>query len=792
MSVIIEGYNYDIFISYRQKDNKHDGWVTEFVENLKGELESTFKEEIYVYFDINPNDGLLETHDVDESLKDKLRCLVFIPIISRTYCDPHSFAWEHEFKAFLELASRDQFGLKVKLPNGNVASRVLPVRIHDLDPGDEKLCESVLGGALRGIEFIYREPGVNRPLTPGDDEKSNISKTRYRNQINKLAIAIKEIFSGLKTETVPSAADDSLRTVSPQEDHTELAKPCREKVPLSGKHKIFYGILLLVLLTLTAVLVLPKIFRRDRLASLRSSGERIAVAVMPFQNLTSDTVWNVWQEGIQDILISSLSNSQELKVRQAESVKSLVRGQGIVNFASITPSVGSTISQKLEADVLIMGSIKQAGTISRLYAQIIDPETEEVFRSFQIEGLYREENIFLLIDSLSVMVKDFIIMSELEKSTPSYYRSLVSTRSPEAYRYFVHGRNEYSKQDFLSAISWFSKAIDIDSNFYQPIIMTSLAYSNQYEQDYWLSTIYDKLYLLELAKKWCLMAYEKSDKMPIHQKINTNWVYAHAFGTPNDRIKYLKQLIELDDQMATAYFNVGGCYFDLQQYEKAIPEYEKALEIYDKWDITPFWVLNYNYLGKAYQKGGQYKEAEKVYKKAEQYFPDDIELAGWHGILCGLMGDTIAALKYWDKLVTLSRRIPLSEATIATLRGFGFNEAGMPDRAEAFYREALSLEPGNPDRINNLAYFLIDRERNTDEGMRLVDVALELCPGHFNFLHTKGWGLYKMGRYDEALRVLQESWDLRREKAFYEHLPFLHLEAAKRAVSGVAVPDQSD
>jgi hypothetical protein len=44
MSGIIEGYNYDIFISYRQKDNKHNGWVTEFVDNLKGELESTFKE----------------------------------------------------------------------------------------------------------------------------------------------------------------------------------------------------------------------------------------------------------------------------------------------------------------------------------------------------------------------------------------------------------------------------------------------------------------------------------------------------------------------------------------------------------------------------------------------------------------------------------------------------------------------------------------------------------------------------------------------------------------------------
>src|SRR5512133_1315518 len=128
MPSIIQGYEYDIFISYRQKDNKQYGWVTEFVNNLKGELESTFKEEISVYFDINPHDGLLETHDVDESLKEKLRCLIFIPIISRTYCDPNSFAWEHEFKSFTEQALSDRIGLKVELPNSNVMSRILPVR----------------------------------------------------------------------------------------------------------------------------------------------------------------------------------------------------------------------------------------------------------------------------------------------------------------------------------------------------------------------------------------------------------------------------------------------------------------------------------------------------------------------------------------------------------------------------------------------------------------------------------------------------------------------------------------
>ncbi|MCI0523551.1 MAG: hypothetical protein L0Y37_07860, partial [Bacteroidales bacterium] len=208
MPGIVKGFEYDIFISYRQKDNKYDGWVTEFVENLIRELEATFKEEITVYFDSNPHDGLLETHDVDASLENKLKCLVFIPIISRTYCDPKSFAWEHEFKSFIDLASVDKFGLKIRLPNGNVASRVLPVRIHDLDEADLKLCESVTGSVLRGVEFIYKSAGVNRPLRSREDNPhDNLNHTIYRDQINKVALSVKSIIEGITAISAPAQED---------------------------------------------------------------------------------------------------------------------------------------------------------------------------------------------------------------------------------------------------------------------------------------------------------------------------------------------------------------------------------------------------------------------------------------------------------------------------------------------------------------------------------------------------------------------------------------------------------
>jgi hypothetical protein len=106
----MDSYLYDIFISYRQNDNRTDQWVTKFVNALREELEATSKDTISIYFDENPHDGLLETHQVDASLAKKLKCLVFIPIISQTYCDESSFAWQHEFLPFIKMAQEDELG----------------------------------------------------------------------------------------------------------------------------------------------------------------------------------------------------------------------------------------------------------------------------------------------------------------------------------------------------------------------------------------------------------------------------------------------------------------------------------------------------------------------------------------------------------------------------------------------------------------------------------------------------------------------------------------------------------
>jgi adenylate cyclase len=432
MASLIEGYNYDIFISYRQKDNKGDKWVSEFVEALKTELESTFKEEVSVYFDINPYDGLLETHDVDESLKEKLQCLIFIPIISRTYCDPKSFAWEHEFRAFIKEASNDQFGLKVKLPNGNVASRVLPVLIHDLDKEDISQCESVLGSVLRGIEFIYKEAGIDKPLAPDDDEKKNLNNTKYRIQIVKVAHAIKEIMTALK-------GYEQVHEPLPR----EVAKPELENVK-TNRIKILAGSIFIMAVIVLGIIFIPKFLNPKE--ELEKS-----IAVLPFVNLSNDPEQEYFSAGLVDEIFDRLCRIGDLKVISRTSSD---------RFKDSDLSL-KEIGLQLGASAIMEGSVQKSGNRIRIAVQLIDTESDTHMWS----KIFNQD--FSDIFSIYIQVAEAVAGEMNAVITPEEKQMIEKkpTDNLDAYEAWMKGLfylQKFTPESLDSAMHYFELAKEID------------------------------------------------------------------------------------------------------------------------------------------------------------------------------------------------------------------------------------------------------------------------------------------------------------------------------------------
>jgi len=572
MASIIPGYVYDIFISYRQKDNKGDRWVSEFVSALKTELESTFKEEISVYFDINTHDGLLETHDVDASLKEKLKCLVFIPIISQTYCDPNSFAWQREFCAFNILAKEDQFGRDIRLAGGNVASRILPVKIHDLDIEDKTLLENELGGVLRSIEFIYKASGVNRPLKPKDERAENLNHTFYPDQINKVANAVKEIITAIKKHTQQDG-----------EVPKEVVKGKPER-PKKHKVKISIGSLLVLVLLGLVYFFIPKL-------SNTSKPVEKSIAVLPFKLLSDEPNKQYLADGMMEAILLNLSKIKDLRVMPSTSVEQF----------RVTTKTTQQIGKELGVEYLLEGRFQKDGNNVRLIVKLIKASEESYAWADEYNRTWND--VFSVQSQIAqaIATKLKAIMTPEEKQliekTP--------TANLTAYDAYLQGQFYYEKNDTAEdgkAIFWFKESIKFDSTFALPWTYLSMCY--------WRTTFNANSTEFKEVKRFAEKALEL-DPTSGTAIVNMAEILDNEYNFEGAEEK-IKLALKIDPNNPYVLRNAGRFYTKLGRADESISFCNQALQN----DLNNSTVLLY--LGLAYFYSGRYTEARTTLKKSDE------------------------------------------------------------------------------------------------------------------------------------------------------------------------------
>ena len=561
MPSIVPGFEYDIFISYRHNDNR-SGWVTEFVNALQEELASTIKEPLTIYFDKNPHDGLLETHNVEKSLEGKLKCLIFIPIISQTYCDTKSFAWQHEFVAFNKLAKEDQFGRDLELSNGNVASRILPIKIHDLDADDKITIENQIGGVLRAIEFIYKEPGVNRPLKASDHKNDNQNKTDYRNQVNKVANAIKEIINSLKNPVTQSAQTST----NPQPAKTNQTR--NRKLPI-----VLFSVI--VMLAAAGYFFLPNL-------TPSSTEERMfdkSIAVMPFVNMSSDKEQEYFSDGLTEDIITQLAKIKSFKVISRTSVMQYKKN----------PKSLKEIGKELGVEVILEGSVQRSGDQVRITAQLIRADTDE----------------HLWAESYDRPIKDiFSIQREVATAIATVLRTTLSenestllnqtiTLNPQAYNLYLKGKFEQDKAtrtSLLNAINYFNQAIQLDSEFTNAYSSLANSYLDQSGRG-----TEDPAKVLPLARKYIDKAIQLDPNSADVYASLGGW-YRNSFNFKESERMLRKSLqINPDQENAIGWLanllEITGRYEEALQTIKKNFERNPGIDIYS-WSVTFYDRLN--------------------------------------------------------------------------------------------------------------------------------------------------------------------------------------------------------
>lgn len=176
----------------------------------------------------------------------------------------------------------------------------------------------------------------------------------------------------------------------------------------------------------------------------------------------------------------------------------------------------------------------------------------------------------------------------------------ITTKSEEAKKEFLAGRDLAEKLRAQESVAHFDKALTLDPDF----ATAELARANS------APTAKD---FFEHLNKAVALAGKASEGERL--MILTN--ESAANGEVVKQKEYLDQLVAAHPNDERVLFSLGGYYFGQQEYEQAIAHYKKATE------IAPNYSPAYNILGYAYRQQENFKDAEQAFKKYIELIPND-------------------------------------------------------------------------------------------------------------------------------------------------------------------------
>lgn len=92
------------------------------------------------------------------------------------------------------------------------------------------------------------------------------------------------------------------------------------------------------------------------------------------------------------------------------------------------------------------------------------------------------------------------------------------------------------------------------------------------------------------------------------------------------------------------------------------------------------------------------------------------------------------------------------------------------DIMETSLRKVIKLAPNNQHAYNALGYSLAERNLRLPEAYELIDKALKLAPEDPFIMDSMGWVQFRLGKFDEAERLLRRAYELRPDPEIAAHL----------------------
>jgi TolB-like protein/DNA-binding winged helix-turn-helix (wHTH) protein/cytochrome c-type biogenesis protein CcmH/NrfG len=431
----------------------------------------------------------------------------------------------------------------------------------------------------------------------------------------------------------------------------------------------------------------------------RPSPPQLAVAVLPFQNLTADPAEDFFSEGFTDELIAQVGRLAPDQLRVIARASSM-------RYQRTDKSL-EQIGRELGVDYILEGSVLRAGPRVRITGQLIRTRDQAHVWSQSFERDLRDV-LALQTDVARAIAEEIEITVTRTGRRPSSPNDHVD---PDVYESYLKGRYFVDRSTKTpQAVGYFEKAIARDPNYAPAYAGLADAHGQMgwalsaevppeqaYHQalaaaekalhlDANLAPAHVALGRIRWKYEWNWRAAEESFARAI--ALDPNSAVAHesyfdllsAMGRHSEAYARLRRAAALDPVSLTITYDFGLHFARTGEYERAIEWLKKAIE------LDPASGFVHHLLGETYAEKGDFTQAAGELQRA-------IELAGTNphfvAILAGIQqqaGDRGAPARALSTLEARARHTYVSPHTLAMV----YSSAGRTDDALGLLERAYN------------------------------------------------------------------------------------------------------
>jgi len=338
-------------------------------------------------------------------------------------------------------------------------------------------------------------------------------------------------------------------------------------------------------------------------APASAAPKKKTVAVLYFENLSGAKEDEYFRDGMTEDIITELSKIARLQIFPRSEM---------LQFRD-KPVTAPQVGEKLGAMFVLEGSIRRAGNRLRITTQLVESGSRH---SVWAERYDRQmEDVFAVQEEISLSIAKALEIT----LSPQEERVIARkpTDNPQAYDFFLRGRNYLRQRQFEYSIAMYDEAVKLDDKFALAYAGMAHVWGGMHE-----FRTPDPIYI-EKGLEACAKASNLAPDLPevISARARIHYAQQHY----DDAIRLAKRAIERQSDSEGAHDVLLRSYFASGRHEDAVQLAESAMEIVGNDYNALIPLIN------SMEKLGRIADAERfrarereVLAEQLQRFPDDV------------------------------------------------------------------------------------------------------------------------------------------------------------------------